>query len=200
MPLFTTMKQEEGDNFNFETDIPANPISRSFSPIKFKFTHHEIIEEANFRVIDEEIDFKGMAARKASTADREVAKEVAKEAVKEGEKCKEIGGEFNLELNSRLQRKSEDDIFNTPKRERNQNDSLNARFSRFNQPGPVTKDNENDNLMITQTSPQKSSSRNEMVKSLSVEFEQRLASIHVSPKISAYNNFVESNNNLGKSR
>lgn len=156
-------------------EIPAIPIEGSnenslsapFSPIKFvdklgKEAEEKAGEE-NFRVIDEEINIKG-APRKMSTL--EVIDEAVSVIVEAGQ--------------ASFTRKSDENIFNTPKRERHEDKSLNVRFTRFINADEEIEQGEGEDGKSLPRTPQKS--RNEIVKSLSVEFEQRLASIHVSPK------------------
>ncbi len=144
-----------------DPEIPANPIhdenlnnststSSAFSPIKF--TNHTEKSSVDFRIIDEEINFKeGMAGKSIN------------DNVKAGDELKEDQDVNDHQIGT--QRRSDNDIFNTPKRERNQDQSQNTRFTRFTE--------KNDNAMV---------------KSLSMEFEQRLASISTSGNINSNSN------------
>ena len=126
----------------------GSSLGSTFSPIKF-------VE--NTEIVDEEITIS-LLARKAN--------------------CANVEGETEAEqCANRLQRKNDEEIFNTPKRERRFEDqTLNVRRSR-----DTKTEAESEEFPKT---PQKSGrNNNELVKSLSMEFEQRLASIHVSPKI-----------------
>jgi hypothetical protein len=144
-------------------DIPATTIDAisDFSPIKFNTIQNdeqEKLEMTSTTAIDEEITFM---ARKTE----------------------------NLKCEERLQRKSDDDICNTPKRERHEDQKLNIRSARLlgieEESSRNDKDNydESDGDVLMKT-PKK---KGEIVKSLSFEFEQRLASIHVSPKTTLTN-------------
>jgi hypothetical protein len=144
-------------------DIPATTIDAisDFSPIKFNTIQNdeqEKLEMTSTTAIDEEITFM---ARKTE----------------------------NLKCEERLQRKSDDDICNTPKRERHEDQKLNIRSGRLlgieEESSRNDKDNydESDGDVLMKT-PKK---KGEIVKSLSFEFEQRLASIHVSPKTTLTN-------------
>lgn len=165
-----------------ELEIPANPISEqntsnsaTFSPIKFSSTPPNLIEEVdnNFRVIDEDINFKGVA-RKISECGLGQQQQLSSSGVAESSNS-----------NLRLQRKSDEDICNTPKRERNQDQTQNIRFARL-------KETEEEREILVKTPPPlQPTSQSHLVKSLSVEFEQRLASIQVSPKP----NTTDTNNN-----
>ena len=137
----------------------------TFSPIKFG---------GNDEIVDEEITISRMARNnKEERLEKEKVIEVTKIAYEATLTTDSY--EFTEPTESRLQRKSDEDICNTPKRERHFEDqNLNIRRSR------EPEISETDALNIVKT-PQKS--KNELVKSLSMEFEQRLASIHVSPKI-----------------
>ena len=85
--------------------------------------------------------------------------------------------EFTEPTESRLQRKSDEDICNTPKRERHFEDqNLNIRRSHR------TRNQWNWRPEYCQNSQK---SKNELVKSLSMEFEQRLASFTFHPKFKA---------------
>ena len=161
-------------------EIPATAINAisDFSPIKFTVKSEEVKEEnlemTRTTTIDEEITF---LARKADNF-----KSVINEELRAEESSS--GGNNNLE--ERLQRKSDNEIFNTPKRERHEDKNLNIRSGRLFEMeeeksiGIIVDseedEEEGDSLIKT---PKK---KGEMVKSLSIEFEQRLASIHVSPR------------------
>lgn len=151
-----------------DPEIPANPIhdenlnnstftSSSFSPIKFTNHTEKSSSSADFRIIDEEINFKeGMAGKSIVKADDQVIED-------QDTNDHQIGS----------QRRSDDDICNTPKRERNQDQSQNTRFTRFTE--------------------------NAMVKSLSMEFEQRLASINTTRNVNTTNNsYIHPNHNTPK--
>lgn len=163
-------------------EIPATTINAisDFSPIKFTVKSEEVREE-NLQMktateIDEEITF---VARKTDNF-----KSVSKEEFPTEESLP--SGIYN-DLEERLQRKSDDEICNTPKRERHEDQKLNIRSARLlemeqeksigcNVDGEENGEDDGDILMKT---PKK---KGEVVKSLSIEFEQRLASIHVSPR------------------
>lgn len=146
-------------------DIPATTIDTisDFSPIKFNTIQNdeqEKLEMTSATAIDEEITFM---ARKTE----------------------------NLKCEERLQRKSDDDICNTPKRERHEDQKLNIRSARLLgiEEESSRNDNDKDNYDesdgdVLMKTPKK---KGEIVKSLSFEFEQRLASIHVSPKTTLTN-------------
>ena len=152
-------------------EIPATAISANsdFSPMKFTTKKDEEEEVTDFFVtgknlpsitteVDEEITF---VARKPDTG-------------------------IKYDYEERLQRKSEDDICNTPKRERHEDQKLNIRSTRLLEmeehvsiaAAKNNLENEDNEMMLMKT-PQK---QGEIVKSLSFEFEKKLASIHVSPK------------------
>lgn len=126
----------------------------SFSPIKFVGVNDEIV--------DEEIT---IMARK----DKEELGQCERVTV-EG-----VHGSIS-EISTRLQRKSDEEIFNTPKRERNFED-FNLNIRNRSKEVEVTESEDNGPLKT----PQKIMGH--LVKSLSTEFEERLASIKVSPKI-----------------
>ena len=149
-----------------QPNITENDKNITFSPIKFG---------GNDEIVDEEITISRMARNnKEERLEKEKVIEVTKIAFEATGPADSY--EFAEPGESRLQRKSDEDICNTPKRERHFEDqNLNIRRSR------EPEISETDALNIVVKTPQKS--KNELVKSLSMEFEQRLASIHVSPKI-----------------
>lgn len=159
-------------------EIPAIPIESSnlinsdFSPIKFTDKNEQIL--SNESIVDEEITF-GKMARKSNS---EIVKE---EEVMQDYLQEETKNDLEHDLEERLQRKSDDDICNTPKRERHEDQNLNIRSARLLEMDQIISETttslvENDVIKT----PQKM--KNEMIKSLSNEFEHRLASIHVSPR------------------
>ena len=162
----------------FNDSTTANsPTTTTFSPIKFG------------GIVDEEITISLMARKEKSVGgniveddnvdNTEVITEDNTEdntvddnkvITVDDNKVITVDDTFHTQDHERLQRKSDEDIFNTPKRERHFEDqNLNIRRSR----------EAHEQIEAIKT-PQKS---NTFVKSLSMEFEQRLASIHVSPKI-----------------
>lgn len=160
-------------NANSE-EIPSKTISiineekqsEQFSPIKFG---------GNEEIVDEEITIKHMA-RKNNESDPLNTDAGQNLKLEDGDNLEVDGGNFGIS------RKSDEDIFNTPKRERHFEDqNLNIRRSR---------EMEDDQVKTPQKCYAVTNSKNELVKSLSMEFEQRLASIHVSPKVSTSNTFV----------
>ena len=164
----------------FNDSTTANsPTTTTFSPIKFG------------GIVDEEITISLMARKEKSVGgsivedNTEVITENNTEVITVDDNkvitvddnkvitvdhTFPVDDTFHTQDHERLQRKSDEDIFNTPKRERHFEDqNLNIRRSR----------EAHEQIEAIKT-PQKS---NTFVKSLSMEFEQRLASIHVSPKI-----------------
>lgn len=151
-------------------EIPATKINAisDFSPIKFSIKNE--IEE-NFNLKDENFQEMTTTTTTTTTAIDEEITFVARKP------CDE-----------RLQRKSDEDICNTPKRERHEDQNLNIRSARL-LAMDEDKDYEDCELMKT---PKK---KGEIVKSLSIEFEQRLASIHVSPRPAPSSTSASNNNN-----
>lgn len=173
-------------------DIPANPIANensSFSPIKFIEKPSALIDEDN--VIDEEISFTKIKKEEAVYICEVNNREDVNNANTDNNPYTYTVNDDSSEINClRLQRKSEDEICNTPKRERHEDEGLNRRFTRQLQQEGI----DGGTILINSepTTPQKNNKNNELVRSLSHEFEQRLASIHVSP--------ITSTNGKGPSR
>ena len=189
-------------------EIPATKIETfncEFSPLKFTETGLEI-DEINGRVgsiVDEEITF-GMMARKRESSNvssdnsvNSVNSVIATEAVNASATADNTIPTTTAEnitnntlLEERLQRKSDDDICNTPKRERHEDQNMNIRSARLLEMDNAV-NNEDEENVLTKTPMKKGG---EMVKSLSIEFEQRLASIHVSPRPAPNTNMIGNNN------
>lgn len=138
-------------------EIPATTINAisDFSPIKFSIKN-EVEENFNFK--DDNFQEITTTTTTTTTAIDEEITFVARKP------CED-----------RLQRKSDEDICNTPKRERHDDQNLNIRSGRLLS---MDEDKVNEDCELMKT-PKK---KGEIVKSLSIEFEQRLASIHVSPR------------------
>lgn len=158
-------------------EIPASKIETcnpvcDFSPIKFSVSGEAEEISVNGPVdVDEEITF-GMMARKTGSKDSEDNHCTSN--------CTE--STVNVSSEERLHRRSEEDICNTPKRERHEDQKLNIRSARLlEMDDELSAENSTDDLINLKTTPSKKKN-GEMVKSLSIEFEQRLASIHVSPR------------------
>ena len=177
-------------------EIPANPIDSSnpvsnFSPIKFveKYEKDPLskleseqfaklkksgVEGAEFSgIVDDEITISAITAQihddkfiGTNSSDYNESPEKSNDKIGGGDSSR-----HSTTAEERLQRKSDEDLCNTPKRERHQDRTVHERSEKYEIPESPT--NNSSSLP---------SKRNEVVKSLSMEFEKRMASIQVSPK------------------
>ena len=180
-------------------EIPANPIDSSnlnsnFSPIKFveKVPLSELVEKEPSddlkNLIEKRAEFCGIVDDEitisAITAKIQDDKFIGKDEVEFKKETRNLDidnnnindNNMNFDNNilhddkiddtvlERLHRKSDEELCNTPKRERHQDRPVHERSEKYE---------------LTPSSP---SRRAEIVKSLSKEFEKRMASIQVSPK------------------
>lgn len=159
---FLNEQEETSTDKLLETTRATTPEAKAqFSPIKFG--------GLTDKIVDEEITINHLARKDKEGSEPDCATE---------ESSISSGG--NTSSTARLQRKSDEEICNTPKRERNFEDSnLNIRNRAREEADTKLEPEENGNGLLK--TPQKIGGL--LVKSLSMEFEHRLASIHVSPKI-----------------
>lgn len=178
-----------GEPGTFE-EIPASKIETcnpvcDFSPIKFSVSVAGECEEILAKtgeIVDEEITF-GMMARKTESKENGG---IVESGIETDKRTAAVLGA------DRLQRRSEEDVCNTPKRERHEDQKLNIRSARLLEMDKAVNDEtEGEELKMT-PSKKNNGNNGEIVKSLSIEFEQRLASIQVSPR-PANNSTITSN-------